>query len=244
MFHQYIFRGISRSTTYSDSQNQNRLHMALISAERESQDVQPASSLAYSSGDAVFASVFEVVYVVIQELFPLAFRWELRSKRPLHICEHGFHIGSEFYASRANISCHMTKVYILRYPYEISTVQRLLSSRNLKLSFSIRFLASIHTSKVKSNSLILPSNTADMQLLSCFWDFLRWSSVLRICLAIQRIRVQSLIGELRSHMMGFPHGSNDKESACNAGDPGLIPGSGLGMATHSSTLGLPKWCSW
>ena len=26
--------------------------------------------------------------------------------------------------------------------------------------------------------------------------------------------------------MGFPGGSNGKESACNAGDPGLIPGSG------------------
>ena len=26
--------------------------------------------------------------------------------------------------------------------------------------------------------------------------------------------------------MGFPSGSDGKESACNAGDPGLIPGSG------------------
>ena len=26
--------------------------------------------------------------------------------------------------------------------------------------------------------------------------------------------------------MGFPGGSDDKESACNAGDPGLIPGLG------------------
>ena len=26
--------------------------------------------------------------------------------------------------------------------------------------------------------------------------------------------------------MGFPVGSDGKESACNAGDPGLIPGSG------------------
>ena len=26
--------------------------------------------------------------------------------------------------------------------------------------------------------------------------------------------------------MGFPDGSADKESACNAGDTGLIPGSG------------------
>ena len=36
--------------------------------------------------------------------------------------------------------------------------------------------------------------------------------------------------------MGFPGGSVDKESACNAGDLGLIPGLGgsleKGMATH------------
>ena len=41
-------------------------------------------------------------------------------------------------------------------------------------------------------------------------------------------------------MMGFSGGSDGKESACNAGDLGLIPGSEdpleMGMATHSSTL--------
>ena len=31
---------------------------------------------------------------------------------------------------------------------------------------------------------------------------------------------------LRSLSVGFPGGSDNKESACNAGDPGLIPGSG------------------
>ena len=40
--------------------------------------------------------------------------------------------------------------------------------------------------------------------------------------------------------LGFPGGSDDKESACNAGDPGLICGLEdpleKGMATHSSTL--------
>ena len=39
---------------------------------------------------------------------------------------------------------------------------------------------------------------------------------------------------------GFPGGSDGKASACNAGDQGLIPGSGRSlekeMATHSSTL--------
>ena len=40
--------------------------------------------------------------------------------------------------------------------------------------------------------------------------------------------------------LGFPGGSDDKVSACNAGDPGSIPGSEdpleKEMATHSSTL--------
>ena len=39
---------------------------------------------------------------------------------------------------------------------------------------------------------------------------------------------------------GFPGASEGKESACSAGDPGLISGSGRspgeGMATHSSIL--------
>ena len=42
------------------------------------------------------------------------------------------------------------------------------------------------------------------------------------------------------HILGFPGGSDGKASACNAGDPGSIPGSGRSlekeMATHSSTL--------
>ena len=41
-------------------------------------------------------------------------------------------------------------------------------------------------------------------------------------------------------MLDFSGGSDDKESSCNAKDPGLIPGSGRypekGMATHSSIL--------
>ena len=42
-------------------------------------------------------------------------------------------------------------------------------------------------------------------------------------------------------LMGFPGGSDGKESACNAGDPGLIPPGWedlleKGMATHSSIL--------
>ena len=41
-------------------------------------------------------------------------------------------------------------------------------------------------------------------------------------------------------ILGFPSSSNDKESACNAGDPGLISGQEdppeKGMATHSHIL--------
>ena len=42
------------------------------------------------------------------------------------------------------------------------------------------------------------------------------------------------------YLLGFPGGSEDKASACNAGDLGSIPGSGdpleKEMATHSSIL--------
>ena len=42
------------------------------------------------------------------------------------------------------------------------------------------------------------------------------------------------------YVLGFPGDSDSKESACNAGDLGLIPGWGRsleeGMATHSSIL--------
>ena len=40
---------------------------------------------------------------------------------------------------------------------------------------------------------------------------------------------------------GFPHSSVGKESACNAGDPGLIPG--LGRSTGEG-IGYPLQCSW
>ena len=47
---------------------------------------------------------------------------------------------------------------------------------------------------------------------------------------------------------GSPESSVGKESACNAGDPGLIPGSGRspgeGLGYHCSILELPRWLSW
>ena len=36
--------------------------------------------------------------------------------------------------------------------------------------------------------------------------------------------------------LGFPRGSDSKESAFSAGDADLIPGQGQGMAPHSSIL--------
>ena len=49
-------------------------------------------------------------------------------------------------------------------------------------------------------------------------------------------------------MLGFPDSSVGKESACNAGDPGTVPGSGRfaveGKGYHSNILGLPLWLGW
>ena len=39
---------------------------------------------------------------------------------------------------------------------------------------------------------------------------------------------------LLSIMMGFPGGSDGKESACNAGDPGSIPGLGRPLGEENS----------
>ena len=45
---------------------------------------------------------------------------------------------------------------------------------------------------------------------------------------------------LPKHIKNIPRGSDGKESVCNAGDPGSIPGLGRSpgewMATHSSIL--------
>ena len=60
-------------------------------------------------------------------------------------------------------------------------------------------------------------------------------------------------GDTRSFDLHFsnnelPDSSVGKESAYNAGVPGLIPGpgrsTGEGIGTHFSVLGLPLWLSW
>ena len=50
-------------------------------------------------------------------------------------------------------------------------------------------------------------------------------------------------------LMGFPHISVGKESACHAGDPGSVsgPGRSAGEGNRLPTpvfLGLPWWLSW
>ena len=43
------------------------------------------------------------------------------------------------------------------------------------------------------------------------------------------------------NVQGFPHSSVGKESTCNAGDPGLIPGSGR---SAGEGMGYPLQYSW
>ena len=43
------------------------------------------------------------------------------------------------------------------------------------------------------------------------------------------------------HPLGFPGGSAGEESACNAGDPGLIPGLGRSL---EEGISYPLQCSW
>ena len=43
---------------------------------------------------------------------------------------------------------------------------------------------------------------------------------------LTNIAIIQMIFRIYDIIQGFPDSSVDKESACNAGDPGLIPGSG------------------
>ena len=56
-----------------------------------------------------------------------------------------------------------------------------------------------------------------------------WATIVRLSCELANLQ-----------FMGSPAGSDSKKSACNAGDPGMIPGSGRSLAkgkpTHSSTL--------
>ena len=58
-------------------------------------------------------------------------------------------------------------------------------------------------------------------------------------LAVQGI-LKSLLYHQTIHLKGFPGGSESKETACNAEDPGLIPGSGR---SPGEGQGNPLQCS-
>ena len=66
-----------------------------------------------------------------------------------------------------------------------------------------------------------------------------WTVARQAPLSMEFSRQEVCSGDLNLLLcyLGFPHSSVGKESACNAGDPGLIPGSGRslekGKATHS-----------
>ena len=59
---------------------------------------------------------------------------------------------------------------------------------------------------------------------------------------------RTFVGKVMSLGLGFPDSSVGKESTCNVGDPGSIPGAGRsageGIGYPSSILGLPLWLSW
>ena len=75
-------------------------------------------------------------------------------------------------------------------------------------------------------------------LLFCLFILLIFESL------ILKLQLKILIYLLKNNcnlQWNFPHSSVGKESACNAGDPGSIPGAGdpleKGKATHSNILG-------
>ena len=60
---------------------------------------------------------------------------------------------------------------------------------------------------------------------------------------------QILLGFTYEIPQGFPSSSPGKESTCNSGDPGLIPGSGRSSGEGLDypllfLLGLPWWLGW
>ena len=81
---------------------------------------------------------------------------------------------------------------------------------------------------------------AEVMLVFRGWHACSWRLEVTTLLTILRSRVwlwASLVAQMRY-----------KESTCNIGDPGLIPGSEdtleEGRTTHSSILELPWWLRW
>ena len=103
-------------------------------------------------------------------------------------------------------------------------------------------------SKIKSRISIWSSNFTSGYVLKPYWGFLDSSVGKKIYLLCRRPQLDSWIGKIlrgRDRLpspvfLGFPHGSAGKETICNAGDLGSIPGLGKypreGKVYHSSSL--------
>ena len=88
--------------------------------------------------------------------------------------------------------------------------------------------------------------------MQCFYDLpssqLSWE---RIRLPCRRYRFNSWVGKIpwrRERLptpvfLGFPGGSAGKESACSAGDPSSIPGSGIFLGFPGGSDGKESTCN-
>ena len=121
---------------------------------------------------------------------------------------------------------------------------------------SISGLGRFPVEGMAAHSIFLPGEFHGQRSLAGYspWDhnksgMAEWLSHTRICIYfLFSVYVVCSLNDCISTQSGFPGNSLSKECTCNVGDPGSISGSGSspekGLATHSSTLGLPWWLRW